>query len=404
MAAHGRIEQGRSGNRGEDRPDPARRAVAYIVGRCDLTLWELSPAERLRRNLARAGVDTILDDGDDLPATGGVILVRADFVFDDRIVDALVQTPGIVLEAEGPKGAEAVAAHVEAGHAGEVAANLRQGSPAKAPAGVRVVPAQDIGSAYRKALRTRDKPYVIPLLGVARSEIEWRMFKGSYKGVTDLVTKWVWPVPAFWATKLAARWRLTPNLVTAASLVLAIGAIFLFMIGYFAPGLVAAWLMTFLDTVDGKLARVTLKSSRLGNVFDHGIDLVHPPFWYAAWGVGLATDGPISGHLTVILAVVVGGYLVGRVVEGLFIWIFKMEIHVWRPIDSSFRLVTARRNPNLVMLTASTIAGRPDIGLLAVAVWTALSLAFHSARFLTAASVRRRDGRLDSWLAEAARP
>ena len=44
--------------------------------------------------------------------------------------------------------------------------------------------------------------------------------------------------------------------------------------------------MTFLDTVDGKLARTTLTSSKWGDIFDHGIDLVHPPFWYVAWGAG----------------------------------------------------------------------------------------------------------------------
>ena len=42
--------------------------------------------------------------------------------------------------------------------------------------------------------------------------------------------------------------------------------------------------MTFLDTVDGKLARVTLTSSPFGNVLDHSLDLIHPPFWYWAWG------------------------------------------------------------------------------------------------------------------------
>src|SRR3546814_15265433 len=53
-------------------------------------------------------------------------------------------------------------------------------------------------------------------------------------------------------------------------------------------GLLAGWVMTFLDTVDGKLARVTLTATRFGHLFDHGMDVVHPPFWYAAWGFGLA--------------------------------------------------------------------------------------------------------------------
>ena len=38
-----------------------------------------------------------------------------------------------------------------------------------------------------------------------------------------------------------------------------------------------------LDTVDGKLARCTITSSGWGNVFDHGVDLIHPPFWWWAW-------------------------------------------------------------------------------------------------------------------------
>ena len=47
-----------------------------------------------------------------------------------------------------------------------------------------------------------------------------------------------------------------------------------------------------------------------------------------------------------------------------------MHIHVWRPIDSQFRLITARRNPNMVILVAALLFGRPDVGLELVAWWT----------------------------------
>ncbi len=57
------------------------------------------------------------------------------------------------------------------------------------------------------------------------------------------------------------------------------------------------WLMTFLDTVDGKLARVTVTSSRLGDVLDHGLDIIHPPLWYIAWGVGLTTAINAAIHI-----------------------------------------------------------------------------------------------------------
>ena len=50
--------------------------------------------------------------------------------------------------------------------------------------------------------------------------------------------------------------------------------------------------MTFLDTVDGKLARVTVNSSYFGHLFDHAIDLISPPFWYLIWGLGLESWQP----------------------------------------------------------------------------------------------------------------
>jgi phosphatidylglycerophosphate synthase len=177
----------------------------------------------------------------------------------------------------------------------------------------------------------------------------------------------------------------------------------LFARGYFVAGLVAAWLMTFLDTVDGKLARVTLTSSRIGNIFDHGIDLLHPPFWYVAWYFGLAAGATQSQALWLAGAVwtVVIGYVVGRLQEGFFLWRYGFELHAWRRLDAAFRLFTARRNPNLVILTAAMIAARPDLGLQAVAAWTVLSLAFHFWRIGLAEQRRRAGEPVRSWLAEA---
>ena len=149
--------------------------------------------------------------------------------------------------------------------------------------------------------------------------------------------------------------------------------------------------MTFLDTVDGKLARVTMTSSKFGNAFDHGIDLIHPPFWYVAWGLGLGTGAWALSEAVLLwtLVVICAGYVLQRVIEGLSLLWFKLEIHVWRPIDTLFRQVTARRNPNLVILTLGAAIGRPDLGLVAVAVWTAVCLLLHCLQLLQARVVWR---------------
>jgi phosphatidylglycerophosphate synthase len=151
-----------------------------------------------------------------------------------------------------------------------------------------------------------------------------------------------------------------------------------------------------LDTVDGKLARCTITSSKWGNVFDHGIDLVHPPFWWWAWG-GRAPAwglGRWSDDLSWVLAAIVGGYVVQRLIEGAFIAASACTSTSGGRIDSQFRLITARRNPNMVILFVS----RPDIGLELVAWWTILSCLFHAVRLAQAMRVKARGGEVRSWL------
>jgi phosphatidylglycerophosphate synthase len=155
--------------------------------------------------------------------------------------------------------------------------------------------------------------------------------------------------------------------------------------------------MTFLDTVDGKLARVTHTASRTGHVLDHGLDLVHPPVWWAAWAWGLAAGEPGFGPHAAMLWIVVGGYFVGRLLEGIFIVTFEMEMFSWRRFDGWFRGVIARRNPNLLMLTAGVVAGRPEAGFVAVGVWTLGSIAIQLVRIGQAIATRRAGIPVEPW-------
>ena len=368
------------------RPGPACVASGIVVGESALRVWGLPSALRLQRQLAAAGALA-----DEAQATRRV-LVRADWVYDEALVRGLVGADAdlALLAVDG----SAVALSVAAADAGTAAVLLAAG---RAPAGTREVTAAALADGYNNALRKREPPFLMPLTEATLPAIEQRVFGSSYKGVTDLVTLYVWPRPARWLTRVCANADITPNQVTSASLVLVLAAMALFWTGHYALGLVCAWLMTFLDTVDGKLARVTLRSSPFGNVYDHSIDLIHPPFWWWAWIVGLPAAGFQLEHPGLVLAVIVAGYVLQRIEEGVFIACFGIEMHIWQRFDSRFRLVTARRNPNLLLLTASILIGRPDLGIVAVAIWTAASLAVHALRLLQAALARRR-GKLHSWL------
>jgi phosphatidylglycerophosphate synthase len=318
-------------------------------------------------------------------------MLRADWVFDDALVRDMVRHPAVALVPE--RGGEVVAAH---GSPAAVRGILEHPS-AENPALKTVTPGQ-LSSSYNDALRKREAPYLLPLSPASVPAIERRMFAGSYKGVTDFVTKYLWPAPARRVTKWCAVNGITPNQVTWLSLALVVAVFALFWNGYYGIGLAGAWFMTFLDTVDGKLARVTLTSTKLGNAFDHGIDLIHPPFWWWAWIAGLQAAGQPLPDPELILGIVVIGYVAQRIQEGVFLAWFKIDIHTWRKFDSWFRLVTARRNPNLAILTIATLFGRPDLGVIAVAIWTVLSFLVHMAQIAQAALAARK-GPVVSWLA-----
>jgi hypothetical protein len=101
---------------------------------------------------------------------------------------------------------------------------------------------------------------------------------------------------------------------------------------------------------------------------------------------------------TMLLWAIVAGYVAQRLIEGVFIKRFAMHIHVWQRIDSQFRLITARRNPNMAILVLAMLFGRPDVGLELVALWTLLSLIFHAVRLAQANAAAERGQQIRSWL------
>jgi phosphatidylglycerophosphate synthase len=360
-------------------------------------LWGLSSRERLRRMLNREGVIGFVDEPTQVPPRDSVLVLRGDYVYDQGIIAALVAAVDRALL--DPHSDTLVGAHVKGSQAA-VAIALLQGSSDPTFPSPPTLLTPDTWSADPK-LRKRQRPLLQPVTQENRTAVKRQLFGQVYKGVTDLVTKWIWPLPARWITDFCARLGIRPNQVTALSWILAILTALLFAFQAYAWGLVLGWMMTFLDTVDGKLARVTVSYTRFGDRFDHLLDLIHPPLWYLAWGVGLAAfeSGTLQLSLESTMGMIFAGYILGRLAEGSFTrWLGGFSIFIWRPIDSLFRLVTARRNPSLILLSASVLLDRPDLGLIAVALWTLASTLFLLLRVTIAWFEWRHSGALASWL------
>ena len=346
--------------------------------------------ERARRLAANAGFECA-ESGEPGRAA---LLASMDYGWDPAWLKPMRGRPRAVLTLGG----KPVMAHVpEDGDTAAVAAALENGT---ALGGYEELPAETAELSYAE-LRKRDRPFVLPLDPGDPEPVERAAYDAAYKGVTDVLTLYLWRRPAFYLTRWAARAGVTPNFVTLVGAVLCVLAFVLFWRGDYWLGVVSGFIFMVLDTVDGKLARVTGASSKWGNVFDHGIDLIHPPFWWWAWQHGLAAYGcrlaPFT--TTMVLGVIVSGYVAQRIIEGISIKRFGgLEIHVWRPLDSRFRLITARRNPNMVILVASLLFRRPDVGLELVAWWTLISLIFHAVRLAQMTELKARGEPVVSWL------
>jgi phosphatidylglycerophosphate synthase len=257
-----------------------------------------------------------------------------------------------------------------------------------------------LGDRFVRKLRRRDTLFVRSLDEEPAGKVERQLFDRVYKGITDLVTKYVWPVPAYWVTKACARAHLHPNMVTVVGIGAMIAATILWAYGELAWGLVFAWAMTFLDTVDGKLARVTATSSKLGDKLDHLTDVIHPPIWWVALASALSARPDAQGSFGLLweaCVIILIGYFVGRFVERSFKKRFGYNPYLWRPFDSAFRTVVSRRNIILLIMSAGIIAGRPVEAFVAAAAWTFVSVMVQVGRFIQALIISR-GGPLPSWL------
>lgn len=345
-----------------------------IVGECDQQLFGMNPAERLTRQCGIVGDQQLI--------------AHASAVLSDDTIAWLADHSGtVVTSIEGRPLAVVVGP-------GEVDAARKA---IVGEGGMETTSAEAIGTVYVRKLRRTLEPLALSLGEQSRGVVERKLFASVYKGVTDVVTKYAWPEPALWLTRAAAALGLSPNLVTTLGLVLTLVAGWQFYVGNLAVGMAAAWLMTLLDTVDGKLARVTLTSSLLGNVLDHGNDIIHPPLWWycMANGISLAEQG----HRTTWLAcwIILGAYALGRLLESAFKQKFGINPFTWRQFDSRFRMIVSRRNIILLLMTVGLVIGMPAEAFVLCAAWSVISVLIQGVRYLQAVGHSRREP-VRAWL------
>ena len=365
------VKQQDGGDVKVNRPAPGFGLIGATADR----IWGLPVREWQTRAFKKAGADVTLS----MAAEDRGLWHHIDWVMSAELSKSFAVTERLALIESGLIVSLSSATKTEADSLIGKGADALKGYDFKA------VAPSDVNDGYIKSLRKQEPPYVIDMKTTPVLDIMRRQFKSSYKGITDFVTKWFWPVPAFYVTRLCAYLRLSPNQVTTIGFILMLAATYFFWNAHWALGFLCGWMMTFLDTVDGKLARTTMTYSSWGNIYDHGIDLIHPPFWYWAWFIGLDGVYGLSEPLFLALMAIWIGYIVDRVIEGIFMRQHGFHIHVWTRFNSGLRFFIARRNPNtfimmIGIMLASLWFGADYWAFMLIAAWTWICIA---ANFVT---------------------
>ncbi len=360
-------------------------------------MFGLPPLDRLLRTLAKTSVrpGRVIQSGpEDGPAgerlrralgeaADGLLALDAAVVCDPRLLDHLLR-PGPDRAAFGSEGAESAAGlRLSPSAAASIpadATSVLQIARALHAADVAPALAADEMPAFISKLR-RSEPFwlfTIPDQAARRRRERW-MFLSNYKGSTDFLTRWVYP-PVVWPlVRLSIRWRIHPNVITAVSVALAFLCVPFFATGQWPVGFAMAYAMTVLDSVDGKVARLTLTDSRIGDVMDHGLDIVHPPFWYLAWAWGLGARTTADPAMQATLALV-ALYIADRLVLAVAKRKFGRGLHAVTSLDGAVRSWIARRNVNLAIFTAALLLGHGVAGLYVVTAWSGLTVLWHAWR------------------------
>ena len=232
---------------------------------------------------------------------------------------------------------------------------------------------------YVAELRGNAAPYVLTAHSPEEREIAWRvLLDHAQKRRLDLPGRYFdGPFENFLVRRLAPT-AMTPNQVTLLTMALAAVVGILFFHGWLRAGIVLALAVGVLDGVDGKLARLKLATSKLGEL-EHVGDFFYENLWYLALGRWLQGATGESALWSAALALVTLDlsdsllYLVVRARTGVM-------LDELSSFDTAFRQIAGRRNVYVMLFAVGFFSGYPARAFVIALAWAGVTVAVHAVR------------------------
>ena len=206
------------------------------------------------------------------------------------------------------------------------------------------------------------------------------MYEANFKGTLDFIATYVYKYPVREITKLLSRhpW-VTPDFITVLSIASSFTVPLLLAIGEMGWAVLVGWLMFIFDSVDGKLARLTVRLNPTMGVIEHATSAPAIFLWFAGlgWyfsnGQLLEFTHPASATAWSLMAL----YWLDKGVNGIFKPRFGIDLYNYAPIDRFFHLFACRRAIIHLIITLGWATGYRDEAFYFLGIWMVISFMFH---------------------------
>lgn len=307
-----------------------------------------------------------------------VVIVRADFVFDRRLLEKIA-AHGAAARLVAPGGEVLGLAKLKNEDARGLLCSGELQPGIKSMHGLQDVKTDSIPK-YVPNMRRSFAPYwqFIEDDADLRSAAD-KVMDSAQKGVLDFPARYLHPIPENLLARLLAHTSITPNQITIISAILAFIGTYWFATQQYAGALFMAVVAGILDGVDGKLARIKLLSSPFGDRLDHSLDVSFEFSWYIAIGWGLyQSTGDWSLFSYGFLIVVI--MLLARALSGLYLLQTGHQIHDHTSFDRTVRLFAGRRNIYVLILLIGYLSDSFLTSFYVVIIWGIATVAIYALR------------------------
>jgi phosphatidylglycerophosphate synthase len=234
---------------------------------------------------------------------------------------------------------------------------------------------------YSRELRRSLRPYWIEVSSTAdRPRVARVLTEASGKGHQDLPARFInAPIEKAIARRLADT-SITANQLTAACNVAAYVVAALLARGSFLAAAVGAMIVGVLDGLDGRQARIQMKTSPFGRI-EHLLDKIYEVLWMFAFAFGLSAGFAVSGFAAPLLAWS-AAYALDSAAYDTVKRRHGVQLDEATKLDAAIRLVAGRRNVYACIMLVGAVTGRPAVAFHTIVWWAAATAFVHIVRAL----------------------